>query len=305
MTRAEEPISRGQVFAPVRLDRFLSHAVGLTRSEVQRAVRAGRVAVDGATVRDPAVKVAEGAAVTLDGAPVGPRGPRYLMLHKPAGCVCATSDGLHPTVLDLLPAAERNGLRVVGRLDLDVTGLVLLTDDGDWSHRVSAPRRKCPKTYLADLASPIGEEALGALRRGVQLRGERRDTAPAAVERIGPARVRITVTEGRYHQVKRIGPARVRITVTEGRYHQVKRMFAAVGNRVTGLRRERIGGVSLDPALPPGGWRALTGDEVAGLADCGSDRAGGDAPTTPVHGTARWERPPGRDPSRGEDAPTE
>ena len=285
MTRAEGPISRGQVSAPVRLDRFLSHAVGLTRSEVQRAVRAGRVAVDGATVRDPAVKVAEGAAVTLDGAPVGPRGPRYLMLHKPAGCVCATSDGLHPTVLDLLPAAERDGLRVVGRLDLDVAGLVLLTDDGDWSHRVSAPRRKCPKTYLADLAAPIGEEALGALRRGVQLRGERRDTAPAAVERLGPARVRITVTEGRYHQVKR--------------------MFAAVGNRVTGLRRERIGGVSLDPALPPGGWRALTGDEVAGLADCGSDRAGGDAPTALVHGTARWERPSGRDRSRGEDAPTE
>jgi len=285
MTRAEGPIPRGRVSAPVRLDRFLSHAVGLTRSEVQRAVRAGRVAVAGATVRDPAVKVAEGAAVTLDGAPVGPRGPRYLMLHKPAGCVCATSDGLHPTVLDLLPAAERDGLRVVGRLDLDVAGLVLLTDDGDWSHRVSAPRRKCPKTYLADLASPIGEEALGALRRGVQLRGERRDTAPAAVERLGPARVRITVTEGRYHQVKR--------------------MFAAVGNRVTGLRRERIGGVSLDPALPPGAWRALTGDEVAGLADCGSDRAGGDAPTTPVHGTARRERPPGRDRSCGEDAPTE
>jgi len=250
MTRAEEPISRGQAFAPVRLDRFLSHAVGLTRSEVQRAVRAGRVAVDGATVRDPAVKVAEGAAVTLDGAPVGPRGPRYLMLHKPAGCVCATSDGLHPTVLDLLPAAERDGLCVVGRLDLDVTGLVLLTDDGDWSHRVSAPRRKCPKTYLADLASPIGEEALGALRRGVQLRGERRDTAPAAVERIGPARVRITVTEGRYHQVKR--------------------MFAAVGNHVTALHRDRIGLVALDPELLPGAWRNLTADEVAGLADCGA-----------------------------------
>jgi len=234
----------------VRLDRLLSHAAGLTRSEAQRAVRVGRVAVDGEPARDPAVKVAEGAAVTLDGAPVGPRGPRYLMLHKPAGCVCATSDGLHPTVLDLLPPAERNGLRVVGRLDLDVTGLVLLTDDGDWSHRVSAPRRKCPKTYLADLASPIGEPALAALRRGVRLRGEERDTRPAVVERLGPARVRITVTEGRYHQVKR--------------------MFAAVGNHVTALHRERIGLVALDPELLPGAWRNLTADEVAGLADCGA-----------------------------------
>jgi 16S rRNA pseudouridine516 synthase len=234
----------------MRLDRFLSHAVGQTRSEVQRAVRAGRVAVEGATVRDPAVKVVEGAAVTLDGAPVGPRGPRYLMLHKPAGCVCATSDGLHPTVLDLLPPAERDGLRVVGRLDLDVTGLVLLTDDGAWSHRVTAPGRKCPKTYLADLASPIGEPALAALRRGVRLRGEDRDTAPAEVERLGPAAVQITVTEGRYHQVKR--------------------MFAAVGNRVTALHRERIGPVALDPGLPQGAWRNLTADEVAGLADCGA-----------------------------------
>ena len=234
----------------MRLDRLLSHAAGLTRSEAQRAVRVGRVAVDGEPARDPAVKVAEGAAITLDGAPVGPRGPRYLVLHKPVGCVCATSDGLHPTVLDLLPPAERDGLRVVGRLDLDVTGLVLLTDDGDWSHRVSAPRRKCPKTYLADLASPIGEPALAALRRGVRLRGEERDTRPAVVERLGPAAVQITVTEGRYHQVKR--------------------MFAAVGNHVTALHRERIGLVALDPELLPGAWRNLTADEVAGLADCGA-----------------------------------
>jgi len=233
----------------MRLDRRLSQAAGLTRSEAQRAVRAGRVAVDGAPVRDAALKVGEGAAVTIDGAPVGPRRPRYLMLHKPSGCVCATSDGLHPTVLDLLTPSERDGLHVVGRLDLDVTGLVLLTDDGDWSHRVTAPRRKCPKTYLAELAAPIGDDALAALRRGVRLRGDDRDTAPAAAERLAPARVRITVTEGRYHQVKR--------------------MFAAVGNRVTGLHREGVGPVALDPRLAPGGWRALTEDEVAALADCG------------------------------------
>jgi 16S rRNA pseudouridine516 synthase len=243
----------------MRLDRFLSHAAGLTRTAAQHAIRGGRVAVAGVYARDPALKVAEGAVIVLDGVSLGPRRPRYLMLHKPAGCVCATSDGLHPTVLDLLPRAERSGLHVVGRLDLDATGLVLLTDDGDWSHRVAAPRRKCPKTYVADLASPIAEDALAVLRRGVRLRGEVRDAAPAEVERLGPAHVRMTVTEGRYHQVKR--------------------MFAAVGNRVTALHRERVGPVSVDPVLAPGEWRALTDDEVSALASCGSDRAGGGVST--------------------------
>ncbi len=232
----------------MRLDRLLSHATGLTRSQAQRAIRAGQVAVDGVCVNDPALKVANRAVVTFDGRPLGPPASRYLMLHKPAGCVCATRDGAHPTVLDLLPAPAREGLHVAGRLDLGVTGLVLLTDDGDWSHRVTAPRRKCPKSYRAQLAEPIGEAALAALRHGVRLHGEDRDTRPATVERLGPAAVRITVTEGRYHQVKR--------------------MFAAVGNHVTGLHRERIGPVALDPDLPPGAWRNLTADEVAGLADC-------------------------------------
>jgi len=234
--------------ALMRLDRLLSHAAALTRSQAQHAIRAGQVTVDGVCVDDPALKVVEHAVVTLDGRPLGPPAPRYLMLHKPAGCVCATRDGTHTTVLDLLPATARAGLHVAGRLDLDVTGLVLLSDDGDWSHRVTAPRRKCPKTYRAELAEPIGEAALAALRRGVLLRGEERDTRPATIERLGPAAVRITVTEGRYHQVKR--------------------MFAAVGNRVTALHRERIGPVALDPALLPGGWRDLTAAEVTGLADC-------------------------------------
>jgi 16S rRNA pseudouridine516 synthase len=162
-------------------------------------------------------------------------------------------------VLELLPPCARAGLHVVGRLDLDVTGLVLLTDDGDWSHRVSAPRRRCPKTYLADLAQPIADAALEVLRRGLRLRGEERDTAPAVVTRLGASRVRVTVTEGRYHQVKRL--------------------FAAVGNRVTALHRERVGTVALDPALAAGAWRALTDEEVAGLAHCGSDRGEGAAPT--------------------------
>ena len=254
MTSPQEPRGRGRSARLVRLDRLVGQAAGLTRSQAQRAARTGRVAVDGVPALDPAAKLAAGTAVTLDGAPVGMRGPRHLMLHKPAGCVCATCDALHPTVLDLLPPAERAGLHVVGRLDLEVTGLVLLSDDGDWSHRVSAPRRRCPKTYVAELAAPIADAALEVLRQGLRLRGEERDTAPA--------------------EVTRLAAARVRLTVTEGRYHQVKRMFAAVGNRVTALHRERIGKVALDPALAPGEWRVLTDAEVACLADCGSDRGG-------------------------------
>jgi 16S rRNA pseudouridine516 synthase len=244
----------------VRLDRFLSHAAALTRSEAHRAVRAGRVAVDGVVVRDAALRLAPGVAVTFDGVTVVERGPRYLMLNKPAGCVCATRDGIHPTVLGLLPEGERERLHVVGRLDLDVTGLVLLTDDGEWSHRVTAPRRKCPKTYLAELAAPLAESAAAALRAGLRLHGEERDTRPAVVEIVGDRRVRITVTEGRYHQVKR--------------------MFAAVGNSVLSLHREQVGPALLDPALPPGAWRALTAGEVAGLAACG-------APAGPSDGTAQ------------------
>ena len=226
-----------------RLDRLLSHVTGLTRTEAREAIRAGRVMIGGSVATKPAAPVGEDSRIRLDGRPLGAPGPRYLMLHKPTGCVCATSDGLHPTVLDLLPAGERAGLHVAGRLDLDTTGLVLLTDDGDWSHRVTAPRRKCPKTYRAELVAPIGEDALAALRHGVRLRGEDRDTRPATVERLGPASVQITVTEGRYHQVKR--------------------MFAAVGNRVTALHRERVGPVRLDPALLPGDYRPLTAEEVA------------------------------------------
>jgi 16S rRNA pseudouridine516 synthase len=233
-----------------RLDRLLSHAAGLTRSAARQLIRAGRVAIGDAVARDPAAQVDATASLRLAGRAIARPVPRYLMLHKPVGCVCATSDGLHPTVLDLLPAGERAGLHAAGRLDLDVTGLVLLTDDGAWSHRVTAPRRKCPKTYRAELAEPIAEEALAALRRGVALRGEARPTRPATVVRLGPAQVQITVTEGRYHLVKR--------------------MFAAVGNRVTALYRERIGPVALDPALPPGGWRALSAEEVDGLAVCGA-----------------------------------
>jgi 16S rRNA pseudouridine516 synthase len=144
-------------------------------------------------------------------------------------------------VFDLLDAEPRpESLHLVGRLDLDTTGLVLLTDDGDWSHRITAPRKKRPKVYRVRLAHAWSREepALTILREGVSLRGDDRPTAPAEVDWLGGDDLRLVIREGRYHQVKR--------------------MLAAVGNRVVSLHRERIGALALDPSLSPGAYRSLT-----------------------------------------------
>jgi 16S rRNA pseudouridine516 synthase len=226
----------------MRLDRFLSHATGLSRSQAQQAVRRGEVRVSGRAVTDPGAPVTAADAVEYAGRRLAAPGHRYLMLNKPAGYVCATRDPGLPTVLELIDVPRKQALHIVGRLDLDATGLVLLTDDGDWSHRVTAPRRKVAKRYRVTLAEPLSESGAVQLAGGVMLRNEKRRCRPATIERI-------TDTE-------------IRITVTEGKYHQVKRMFAAVGNRVTALHRERIGAVQLDPALKPGQARPLTAQEV-------------------------------------------
>lgn len=226
----------------MRLDRYLSQATGLSRSQVRKPIAAGRVRVEGIAVRDAGHRVDPGMAVTLAGKPVQLRGPVYLMLNKPPGVVCATEDAEHSTVLDLLPAELRLGVHPAGRLDIDTTGLVLLTDDGDWSHRVTSPRRRCAKIYQAELAEPLVADAEERFEAGLLLRGEPRPTLPARLERETDLLVRVTLTEGRYHQVKR--------------------MFAALGNRVTALQRLRIGAVALDGALAPGGYRMLTAEEI-------------------------------------------
>ncbi len=228
----------------MRLDKLLSHAHGLTRSTAQRAIRSGRIQLASEVVRDPARQVDPAEPITFDGKTLfAPSGPRYFMLHKPAGYLSTTEDGGHPLALDLLTPADRYGLHSAGRLDLDTTGLLLLTDDGQWSHRITSPRHHCAKDYRLQLAEPIADEALDQLRQGVLLRGEEQPTRPAEVERLGSAELRLTIFEGRYHQVKR--------------------MVAAVGNRVVTLHRERIGPLRLDPTLAPGGYRPLTAEEIA------------------------------------------
>lgn len=230
----------------MRLDRLMAHASGLSRAQAQRAIRAGTVRIQGQAITDPATPVAEDALVEFDGRLLS-AGARYFMLHKPAGVICATRDRLHRTVLDLLDVPNRQALHVVGRLDLDSTGLVLITDDGQWSHRIAHPRHKLQKIYRVELAEPLSAEDARTLRHGVVLKGEPKPCAPAMIEEIDSRQVQITVTEGKYHQVKR--------------------MFAAVGNRVLNLHREQIGSVRLDPALAEGESRPLSDAEVAGLGN--------------------------------------
>lgn len=225
----------------MRLDRRLAQATGLSRTQAQRAIRAGQVSVNNQVVKDAAAIIADSAEVVFAEEILTTPGPRYLMLHKPAGVVCANHDPIHRTVFDLLGLPNPAGLHVAGRLDLDTTGLVLITDDGAWLHRITSPRQKLPKTYRARLAEPLTAEARHALEAGVLLEGEPKACAPAVVE---------PVTE-----------REIRLTLTEGKYHQVKRMLTAVGNHVEALHRERIGAIVLDVELPEGRHRPLTAAE--------------------------------------------
>ncbi|GAA5445329.1 ribosomal small subunit pseudouridine synthase A [Microbulbifer sp. NBRC 101763] len=217
----------------------------LSRSDVKRAAKAERISVNGEIVTDPAAKVQAGDALYLDGEPLHEPGPRYIMLNKPLGYVSATKDGEHPTVLDLIDEPNKSKLHIAGRLDIDTTGLVLLTDDGQWSHKVTSPNHHCDKTYYAMLAERIEEDAVAKFAKGIWLNNEKKRTKPAKLEILYANEVRLTIGEGRYHQVKR--------------------MFAALGNRVLELHRERIGDISLDEELQEGEYRLLTPEEIASV----------------------------------------
>ena len=223
----------------MRLDQFVSQASGIPRSETPKLIRAGRVSGNGVALRKASTHIDPTAQVLFDAEPLSLPGSIYLMLHKPAGVISATEDPSHRTVLDVSDHPHRHTLHVVGRLDKDTTGLLLITNDGEWSHRLMSPKHHIPKTYLASLAEPLTQSAAQQLRDGVQLHGEKHLTQPATVEVLPEQQVRITIHEGKYHQVKR--------------------MFAAVGNRVVALHRESIGGLQLDPQLAEGQWRVLDG----------------------------------------------
>ncbi|QFT85146.1 Ribosomal small subunit pseudouridine synthase A [Halomonas sp. THAF12] len=231
----------------MRLDRFLSESTEMTRSLAKRALLRGEVEVNGEREKKAARHLAADDRVTWNGERLELVGLRYVMLHKPEGVECTARRGLYPRAMDLidLPKAER--LQTVGRLDVETTGLLLLSDDGQWSHRVTSPKRGCAKVYLATLARPLegaeAERAVAAFAEGIELEGDEAPTRPSELEMLDPLHARLTVHEGRYHQVRR--------------------MFAAIGNHVEILHRESIGALTLDPELAPGEWRELSAEEVA------------------------------------------
>ncbi|MCH4996331.1 16S rRNA pseudouridine(516) synthase RsuA [Pectobacterium carotovorum] len=230
----------------MRLDKFLSQQLEISRSLVARELHAQRVTVDGEVVKSGAFKLSPEHNVEFDGEPLKQQnGPRYFMLNKPQGYVCSTDDPDHPTILYFMDVPVAYKLHAAGRLDIDTTGLVLLTDDGQWSHRITSPKHQCEKTYLVTLEQPVAEDTAAQFTAGVQLHNEKNLTKPATLEKITDYVVRLTISEGRYHQVKR--------------------MFAAVGNRVVELHRERIGGIYLDSELEPGEYRELSAEEIASV----------------------------------------
>lgn len=229
----------------MRLDYFLAHSAGLSRKEAKQLISRGAVTVDGEARPKANLQLRDGQGVWLHDQPLQLPGHRYLMLHKPAGVVCSTDDPEHRTVLDLLPAELRQDLHPAGRLDRDTTGLVLLTTDGQWSHRLTSPNHHCDKRYRVTCADPVSDQDLQALRDGILLRGEDSPTLPARAERVHADQLLLTIREGRYHQVKR--------------------MLAARGNKVVALHREQIGEIALDADLAPGAFRLLTKEEIASI----------------------------------------
>ena len=233
----------------MRLDKFLSDCGAGSRRDIKKAVKDGRVSVDGAVEKDPAAQIAETAAVCFDGTPVAYRRFVYIMMNKPGGVVSATEDNVYPTVLSLLPEEyARFDLFPCGRLDVDTEGFLLLTNDGQTAHKLLSPKYKQPKTYFARVEGALPPHAAERFAAGMDL-GD--FTAQ-------PARLRVL-------SVGDVSEAEV--TVTEGKFHQVKRMFLALGTPVLYLKRLSFAGLSLDPALSPGAFRELTAQETAILCN--------------------------------------
>lgn len=229
----------------MRLDKFICQSTNLTRTLAKREIARGNVKIDGEVVRKADHKVTAVMDVWFSGKSLSQRPPRYIMMHKPLDVICSTVDEEHPSIINLIEADKRDELHIAGRLDVDTTGLVLITDDGKWSHRVTSPKRECNKRYRVQLASPIAATAVANFETGIQLRSENKPCLPAKLEILSEKEVLLTIQEGKYHQVKR--------------------MFASLGNSVVGLHREQIGAIVLDANLALGEWRFLTDEEAASI----------------------------------------
>lgn len=226
----------------MRLDKYICRCTELSRNDAKKRLKHGLITVNDEVIKDPGHQVYEESVVTLDGRTLSFASARYIMLHKPQDCICSNVDELYPSVLHLVEIDRAFDLHIAGRLDADTTGLVLITDDGQWSHKITSPKKSCQKRYRVQLSRPIRDDAAQLFEEGVQLQNEKNLTRPALLQVLSEQEVLLTISEGKYHQVKR--------------------MFAAIGNRVVGLHREQIGEIELDEELELGQWRYLTDAEI-------------------------------------------
>lgn len=230
----------------MRLDIFLSKQAAYSRQSVLQLISQRQIEVDGMIVSNREHPVTTFSRIEVSGKPVTHSQPaRYFMLNKPAGYLSATTDKQHPVALALLEGIELSGLHIAGRLDRATTGLLIITDDGQWSRKLTEPKQKIPKTYRVETAYALSPETPQRFAEGIYFGYEKMTTSPA--------------------QIELLDETTARLTIYEGRYHQVKRMFAAVGNRVVNLHRESMGEISLDVNLKLGEFRTLTAQEIDSL----------------------------------------
>ena len=231
----------------MRLDKYLAEMGVGTRQEVKKQIRQGKAAVNGTVVKAADTKIDETSdEVTISGRNISYVSYEYYMLNKPAGVVSATEDRRDTTVIDLIKEKKRKDLFPVGRLDKDTEGLLLITNDGDLAHRLLAPKKHVDKVYYAKIDGMVTEEDVKRFAEGIDIGAEEE-------EMTRPAKLDI---------VKSAEESEIRLTIHEGKFHQVKRMFLAVGKEVTYLKRERMGTLCLDENLKPGEYRLLTEEEI-------------------------------------------
>lgn len=225
-----------------RLDRHLAQHLSIKRSDVRLLLAQGRVDVDGSKATEASQIISRFSTVRCDGDITQALTPRYVMLNKPAGVVSATKDPNHRTVIDLLTQTWRDQLHIVGRLDFNSTGLMLLTNDGAWSKRLSLPATKLRKRYRVCVEQPLCQSHIEAFREGLYFAYEDLVTRPA--------------------ELILIDTHNAEVELIEGRYHQIKRMFGHFNNKVLSIHRSAVGPIALDSELAPGQSRSLTAQEL-------------------------------------------
>lgn len=227
----------------MRLDKFICKCTEYSLVDAKGLIENSCVVINGLIAINTSQQVHKNNIVMLDGKVLIPRNPRYFLLNKPVDMICSNVDEKYPSVLNLLDVERKSELHIAGRLDVDTSGLVLITDDGHWSFKLTSPKSKCEKVYKAVLSRPIQMDVKHRFREGILLQGESKLTLPA--------------------QLQIVDAYNVLLTITEGRFHQVKRMFAATGNKVKSLHRQQIGNLELDVEM--GHWRKLTQSEIEAI----------------------------------------